>query len=94
MGGRGENPPASHRRARFAGTRLAHRQRASLERLAVELLDRALGDTTIVVIDESEAARPPRVAISGNDDLHRVADRAKVLPDVCFGRDVGKISDE
>ena len=60
----------------------------------MELLNRPLGDTAIVVVDESEAARPARVAIGGNDDLHRIANRAEVLPDIYLGRAVREIADE
>jgi hypothetical protein len=60
----------------------------------VELLNGALGNTTIVVIDECKSARPARFAIGRNDDLHGIADRAEVLPDIYLGRAVREIADE
>jgi hypothetical protein len=60
----------------------------------VELLDRALGHTAVVVVDECKATRAARVAICRNDDLHGIADRAEVLPDIRFGCDVREIADE
>ena len=60
----------------------------------MQLLDRALGDAAVVVVDERKSARPARVAIGRNDDLHRIADRAEVLPDIRFGRAVREIADE
>jgi hypothetical protein len=60
----------------------------------VELLNRPLGDTAIVVIDESKASRPARIAIGGNDNLQWIANRAEVLPDIYLGRAVREIADE
>jgi hypothetical protein len=62
--------------------------------LTVQLLDGALGDAAVVVIDERKSAGPARVAIRWNDDLHRIADRTEVLSDIRFGRDVREIADE
>jgi len=58
------------------------------------LLNRALGNPAIVVIDEGEPARPSRVAIGRNYDLKRIADRAEVLPDIDVRCAVREISDE
>jgi hypothetical protein len=60
----------------------------------VELLDGALGDAAIVVVDEGEAAWTAGFAVRGYDDLQRIADRPEVLPDVDFGRAVRQIPDE
>jgi hypothetical protein len=60
----------------------------------MKLLNGALGDTAIVVVHEGEPPRSSGVAICGNDDLHRVADSAEMLPDVYFGRAVRKVADE
>jgi hypothetical protein len=60
----------------------------------MELLNGTLCDTAVVVVDERKAPRPPRFAIGGNHDLDGIADGAKVLTDVGFGRDVREIPDE
>ena len=60
----------------------------------MELLDRALSYPTIFVVDKSKATGPAGVAIRRNDHLNRIADRPKVLPDVCFGCAVREIPDE
>src|SRR5215203_2957969 len=84
----------AHRRPRFTRTRFADRQRAAFEWLAVELLDCAFGDAPVVVINECKSARATRFAIGGNDDLHRIANRAEVLFDIRFGRAIREIADE
>jgi hypothetical protein len=60
----------------------------------MELLNRAFGDTAIVVINERESPRPARVAIGRDDDLQWIANRAEVLPDIYLGRAVREIADE
>jgi hypothetical protein len=60
----------------------------------VQLLDGALGDTAIVVVDEGESPRPSRVAIGRNHNLKRVAHGPEMLADVAFGRAIREISDE
>jgi hypothetical protein len=60
----------------------------------VQLLDGALGNTAIVVVDEGKSPRPSCVAIGRNHNLQRVAHGAEVLTDVGFGRAIREISDE
>jgi hypothetical protein len=60
----------------------------------VELLNRALGHAAVVVVDECKPSRAARVAIGRNDDLHGVANRAEVLPDIGLGCAVREIADE
>ena len=60
----------------------------------MQLLDGPLGDTAVVVVDERESPGPSRVAIGRDDDLHRIANRAKVLADIHLGRAVREIADE
>jgi hypothetical protein len=60
----------------------------------MELLDRTLGDAAVVIIDKRKPTRAAGFAVCGYDDLQWIADGAKVLPDVCFGRAVREIPDE
>jgi hypothetical protein len=60
----------------------------------VQLLNRLLRHAAIVVVDERKSAGPPRLAIGGNDNLHRLAYRAEMLPDICLGRAVREIANE
>jgi hypothetical protein len=60
----------------------------------VKLLNGPLGDAAILVVHKGEPSWPSGVAICGNDNLHRVANSAEMLPDVCFGRTVWKVADE
>jgi hypothetical protein len=60
----------------------------------VQLLNGSLGHATIVVVDEREATGPARLAVRRDDDLHGIADRAEVLPDVDLGCAVREIADE
>jgi hypothetical protein len=60
----------------------------------VQLLNRLLGDATIVIVHERESARPSRLAVGGNDDLNRFTYRAEVLPDIGVGRTIREIADE
>src|SRR5713226_2268652 len=75
----GADVPSGARTAESAGTRragwpvftrpgLADGQAASLEGLLVEPLNRLLGNRTIRVIHEGEAARTARFAVDGKDD--------------------------
>jgi hypothetical protein len=60
----------------------------------VKLLNRPLRYAAIVIVDKRKPARSPGVAIGRNDNLHGVAYRAEVLPDIRLGCAVRKIADE
>jgi hypothetical protein len=60
----------------------------------MKLLNSALGDAAILIVDKCEPARPSRIAIGGNDNLNGIADGAEVLPDVGVGRAVWEIANE
>jgi hypothetical protein len=60
----------------------------------VQLLNGALGHTAVVVVDECKPSRSSSVAIGRNHNLHRIADRPEMLPDIGFGSTVREISDK
>jgi hypothetical protein len=60
----------------------------------VQLVNGAFGYATVVVVDEGEPARAPGLAIGRHHDLNGLADGAKVLPDIGFGRAVREVPDE
>ena len=60
----------------------------------MKLLNRPLCHAAVVVVDEGKSSGPTRITIRRDDHLHRIANRAEVLPDIRFGRAVREIADE
>ena len=78
----------------LARTRLADRERASLERLLVESSDSFLGDSSIRVIDESESARPAGLPIGGKHYLGGFSDTRQVISQLCLCCRVRQVANE
>ena len=86
--------PRSARSAILAGARFADRERPSVVRLSVELLDRLFGVRAIDEFDEREPSRAAGFPIDRQHDLRGRRDGAEVGAQVGFSRAVGEITDE
>src|SRR5205814_10436887 len=86
--------PRSTRAAILARPRLAHCQRAAIENLPVEPLNRLFRVRAIAELDKGKAARASRFAIDGYHHLCGRRHGAEVAAQVSFGSCVRQIPDE
>jgi len=78
----------------FTGARFADRQRAAIEHLAIEFLNRLFRMPSILELDECESPRTSSFAIDRQHDLRRRSDGAEVAPEISFGGGVRQITHE
>jgi len=78
----------------LAGARFADGERASVEDLPIEFLNRLLRMRAVLELDEREAARAAGLAIDGQDDLRRRRNGTEVASQVGFCGAVGEVSNE
>jgi hypothetical protein len=78
----------------FSGPRLAHRQAAAHEGLAVETPDGFLGVGAFAELHEGEASRAAGLTVNRHHDLGGYSHRRQVRTQLCFRGPVGKVSDE
>src|SRR5262245_20332589 len=78
----------------LARARFADGQRAPVEDLPVELLNRLLRMRAILKFDEGESSRASRFAVDGHDHLRRWSNRAEVVAEIRFSGRVRQIADE
>jgi hypothetical protein len=78
----------------LAGTRFAHRERAPLEWLCVELANDFFGLLAFRKLDECKSARTTGLAIDRHGDVRRLCDGREVCPKIGLARAVGEVPDE
>ena len=73
---------------------LAHRERAPVEHLPVESLDRVLRVRAIGEFDERESPRTAGLAVDWQHHLRGRRNRSEICPEIRFGRALRQIANE